>query len=308
MGKVVILVNRKGGTVRDRGPGRIEAQLRDAVEAAGWDADIRLIHPRAFASDIRALLKRKDPPEVIVIGGGDGSLSTAAGVLAGTDTALGVLPLGTMNLYARALGMPLDTGEAIAALATARPRQLDLLDINGHQVLQHATMGLTAKVIRIRESMPYRTRFGRLTNGVIAWMRAIRVPRPVRVVARGGDGEDFSRVATALLISNNRLPEEIGETPVSQDMTKGEIGVYVCASRRRADVVALTLATTLGIWRSTELVEEIVVRDLTIETGRSRVRMVIDGELVRLKTPLKCSMRRKCLKVLTPRPANDLKS
>ncbi|MGE0611411.1 MAG: diacylglycerol kinase family protein [Hyphomicrobiales bacterium] len=307
MGKVYILVNRKAGTVRDRGPGLVAGQLRAAADEVGWDAEIEMLHPASIAPRIEQLARKRPAPRAIIVGGGDGTLSTAAGLLAGKKTALGVLPLGTMNLFARAHGVPLDPIAAIKALAVSKPGAIDLLDINGHTVLQHATLGLMATVIRIRESLPYSSRIRRLANGVVAWVKAVRRPRALRVTARS-KGMNISRSASAMLISNNRLPEEIGATPVARDMTRGEIGVYICTSRRRADVIRLTLAASLGVWRNTTLVEEFVVGELDVETSRSPVRLVIDGELVRLTSPLKCCLRRKSLRLLAPGDAKGNKN
>lgn len=305
--KVFILVNREAGTVRDRGASQVSEQLAAAAAQAGWNASIEMLRPAAVAPRIRELAEMRPAPKTIVVGGGDGTLSTAAGLLAGGRTALGVLPLGTMNLFARAHNVPLDPAAAIAALAAAKPHAIDLLEINGHTVLQHATLGLMATVIHIRESLPYSSRLRRLANGVLAWVRALRRPKALRVTARS-KGLEITRTASAMLISNNRLPQEIGATPVARDMTRGEIGVYICTSRRRADVVKLTLATSLGVWRSTDLVEEFVVGELDVETARRKVRLVIDGELVRLTSPLKCRLRRKCLNLLVPGAARGKKN
>lgn len=296
----LVLVNAKGGTVRDRGRAAIGAEIASAFEEHGAEADIGFIHPRDLGPRIRAALDGKHPSEAIYVGGGDGSLSSAAGLMAGSGVALGALPLGTMNLFARGLGVPLAIGEAAGALIEAEREKIDLLDINGHPVLMHASVGLQPKIIRTREMLPYRTRFMRLTNGVIAWIRATRRLSPVRISGRTGEGS-FERTAAAILISNNRLPEGLAETPVSHDMTAGEIAVYICASYRRADLVRLALATSLGTWRDSDLVEEIVTGRLDIASDRRNLLMSLDGELVRLDAPLECRLRRRALTVLMPR-------
>lgn len=300
---ILVLVNAKGGTVRDRGRKAIETEIGAIFRGHGAAPDIRLIDPRELVSHVRSALDSNAPPEAILVGGGDGSLSTAAGLLAGTETALGVLPLGTMNLFARGLGMPLVLADAVDALAEAKPARIDLLEVNGRPVLMHASIGLQPKIIRAREMLPYRTRLMRLTNGFIAWMRATRRLRPVRVTGHTRDGS-FERSAAAILVSNNRLPSGFGETPVSQDLTRGEIALYICTSFHRSDLVRLALATSLGIWRESDLVEEIVTDRLEIASAKPNLLLSLDGELARLDTPLKFQLRERALKVLMPRRAD----
>lgn len=299
---ILVLVNAKGGTVRDRGRAAVWGEIDAVFQEHDVDPEIHLIKPGELSARITRALESDSRPEAIFVGGGDGSLSTAAGLLAGTEVALGALPLGTMNLFARGLGVPLVLADAVHTLAEAEPVKIDMLEVNGRPVLMHASIGLQPKIIRAREMLPYRTRLMRMTNGFIAWIRATRRLRHVRIAGHTGDGS-FERSAAAILVSNNRLPEGFGETPVSQDMTRGEIGVYICTSNRRADLVRLALATSLGMWRESELVEEIVTDRLDIVADKRRLLLSLDGELARLDTPLKFRLRERSLKVLMPRPA-----
>lgn len=299
----LVLVNAKAGTVRDRGRAALEAELVSTFKEGERDADVRMIRPRDFQKEIRAALGRKSQPGTIVIGGGDGSLSSAASLLGGTKTALGILPLGTMNLMARALGVPLEPAEAVRALLESEPVKIDLVDINGHCVLMHASIGLQPRIIRARDALPYKTRFTRLTNGLIAWARAIRKLEPLLITGETDNGP-IECLTCAMLISNNALPDGFAEPPVSHDMAGGEIGVYVTNSTRRRDMVALSLATSLGVWRHSELVEEIRTRKLDIDANKKSLLLSVDGEVVKVDTPLKCRLRPRCLKLMVPLVGN----
>ena len=83
-------------------------------------------------------------------------------------------------------------------------------------------------------------------------------------------------------------------------MTRGEIGVYVSRSSSRGDIVKLTLATSLGIWRQSDLVEEIRTEAIDIDARKPVLHVSLDGEIRKLETPLKCSVRRNCLSLLMP--------
>lgn len=295
----LVLINSKGGTARDRGRANLKAQLEDAFAANGETADVRMIHPRDLEKSIRAAVSDHDGQQHIVVGGGDGSLSTAASLLSGSGISLGILPLGTMNLMARAIDMPLDPAEAVKALIDAQPVNIDLLKVGGRKVLLHASIGLQPKIIRIREALPYRTRFVRLLNGVIAWLRATRKLRRLRISGKMGNRQ-FERMASAVLISNNVLPEGIAEMPVAHDMSGGQVAIYITESRKRGELVRLALATSLGVWRQSDLVEEFTTTELVIDADKDSLLVSADGELVTFDTPLKVSILPKSLSILMP--------
>lgn len=295
----LVLVNAKSGTVRDKGASALKSELEQAFSDHDAEAEIHLFDPRDTNDEIEAARKRARPGDVIVVGGGDGTLSCAAGLLAGSKTTMAVLPLGTMNLFARAIEMPLDPVEAVGAIVTASRKEIDLLEINGRTGLMHASIGLQPKIIRIREALPYRTRFSRLLNGLIAWARVTRRPKRLRI--RGEmNHQSFDALASAVLVSNNVMPEGLAETPVSHNLSGGKIGIYVMTTRKRSEIVRLLLETSLGAWRNSDLVEEFTTRSVEIDTGKDNLLVSLDGELVRFSTPLRIRIVPRALRVLMP--------
>ena len=116
----IAVLNREGGTLRNLDLDSFEARMRTAIEAAGHTLDIRRVEGDAIEEALKAA-SRARKADVVMVGGGDGTVSAAAAVLQGTSKVLAVLPAGTMNLFARSLGIPLNLDAAIAALArTAR--------------------------------------------------------------------------------------------------------------------------------------------------------------------------------------------
>lgn len=295
----LVLVNSKSGMAREYGPSRLQENLLHAFAGIHRTADVRFTHPRKLEDEIGAAIEKAQQNTAIVVGGGDGSLSTAARLLSGTDIPLGILPLGTMNLMARAIGMPLDPVQAVHALTTACATPIDLLDIGGRCAMMHASIGLQPKIIRIREVLPYRTRFSRIINGMIAWIRVTRKLKRLRITG-ATDKETFAREASAVLISNNVLPEGLGEAPMAYDLSGGRVAIYVVGSNKRSELVKLALATSLGIWRQSDLVEEFVTTELEIDTDKQSLLVSVDGELVPFDTPFTVSIASKALSVLMP--------
>src|SRR5690606_18763132 len=106
--------------------------------------------------------------DVVLAGGGDGTVSAAAGALMETGKALAVLPAGTMNLFARGLGIPLDLEDAVAALATGTVRAVDIATVNGRPFIHQFSVGLHSELIQRREAMSYSSRPGKIRASVMA--------------------------------------------------------------------------------------------------------------------------------------------
>src|SRR5690348_14180700 len=138
MTAVSVLLNRGGGAVA-RDP-EIASKVTDAMKAAGIDADVELVEGGDCAVRCRAIAERGDA--LLIVGGGDGTIGSAASALAGTETRLGILPLGTLNHFARDLGLPTDLGEAAKVIAVAKERRIDVAEMNERTFINNSAIGL----------------------------------------------------------------------------------------------------------------------------------------------------------------------
>src|SRR5690242_5825865 len=118
MARVPVLLNRGGGAFA-RDPALAE-RVERALKSAGIDVDVELLSGGDCAARCRAIAERGDP--LVIVGGGDGTISAAASALVGTETRLGILPLGTLNHFARDLRIPTELDEAVRLIAGGRDR------------------------------------------------------------------------------------------------------------------------------------------------------------------------------------------
>src|SRR5262245_61278994 len=113
--------------------------ITDIIESNHHTADVRLVR----AKEIELALKEAGRTNsMLLVGGGDGTVSTAAALFTGEKIALGILPLGTMNLFARALGIPLKLGQAVEAVIAGTKQKIDVGEVNGRIFVHHVTLGL----------------------------------------------------------------------------------------------------------------------------------------------------------------------
>jgi len=249
------------------------AQARDKLVAAGIELiDARSVDdPERLQGEVTAAIDRAP---MVIVGGGDGSLSETVDHFLGTDTVFALLPLGTANSFARTLGIPLDLDGAVRVIATGEARRIDLAAIDGDYFLNNAALGLAPMVA---ETVPkgFKKTFGRL--GYLAWagwsaasFKAFRL--------RIDDGTRTHRLwATEARIANGRFHGGL-ELIESADLRSGEIVVQAVAGRSLARLAWSYFASAAKLKGRHQSVREFHAPRVRIDT-RPRMRVSIDGEL-----------------------------
>ena len=270
------------------------AEARDKLTAAG----VELLEAKKCktAKSMETAVKQalKKAPMVIV-GGGDGSLSSFVDYFIGKDVVFAFLPLGTANSFARTMGVPLDLDGAVDVIANGEAREIDVGCINGDYFLNAAAMGLAPKVA---ESVPHglKRKLGRL--GYLLWagwsaanFRAFRVKLE--------DGKRIVRMwATEVRIANGRYHGGI-ELIENADLKSGEIVVQVVTGRSIAKLGWSYFASAVKLRSRHQTVREFVASEFTLST-RPKLKVSIDGEIGR-ETPLKISALPDGVTIAAPR-------
>lgn len=233
---IPVLVNAEGGTARTMGE-RCAADVEAAFTAAGLAVDIRMLAGRDIGAAAKALADR----ELVVVGGGDGTLGSAAGELAKGGAALGVLPLGTRNHLARALGIPGDLAEAAALIARRPIRRIDLARVNGHAFVNDAAIGAYPHLVEERDRRDAPKWLATLP-ATLAVLKRLRHHR-LRLTMAGQE----QPVATPLLfVGNNRYSLDAGHLGERAALDDGVLSVFAVATHRRRRLLGFALRTVIG--------------------------------------------------------------
>ena len=302
MGNVFVLLNSGAGTLRDGDSDAVVARIEEALATAGHTVEVVTAPGGELHSHLEERLSR-DPPDTVIVGGGDGTVSGTAAALCETGIAMGILPLGTMNLYARSVGMPLDLDEALAALVNAKTRKVDLGDVNGRVFTHQVAMGLQPRLVALREKANYDSRAGKIFATCRAMLTIMRRPPRLQVRVTLED-EAFDLETPALVVSNNMFGP--AHLPYADALDRGVLGIYICTSHHPADVVQVTLEALLGSWHARDRVKTLSGRSITVERRsrrRRRIVATVDGELVTFDGAIEMKIRPGCLTVLAPEPA-----
>ena len=247
----------------------------------------------------------RDDLDVLLVGGGDGTVSTAAAALMNHKIALAILPAGTMNLFARTLQIPQGIEDAVVALAGGVITEVDIATVNDAPFVHQFAVGMHARMVRMREDFAYGSRLGKMfasTRAVLATLRSL----PMVDVELDIDGE-VRRVSTpAIAISNNVYGE--GHLPFADNPRGGVLGVYVCETRDIGAVTRLTFDILIGKWRTNPSLRVYAARKVVVEYhgAKKRDRSVCDGELRDLAETSEIVVHAKALRVLVPTEASYL--
>jgi diacylglycerol kinase family enzyme len=252
--------------------------------------------------DVEASLRRAATSEgvdAVLAGGGDGTISTAAGIAYETGMALAVLPAGTMNLFARALGVPLDLNEALEAIAAGEIGAVDIATANDRPFVHQFGVGIHARLVRIRENMNYGSRVGKMLASLRAIGAAAVNPPQFDAEFHTRKGIETRRVS-GIAVSNNPLGE--GQIHAGR-LDAGVLGVYVAAAVSTSALLKLAADVFMGTWRASPSVSEKEVAEVTLHFPKRKrgAHAVIDGELIKLERSVTLKVHPGALKVVLPR-------
>jgi diacylglycerol kinase family enzyme len=295
-GSIVVIVNTAAGTARGRP--RLAAELGELFRRAGCAAEIVVLrdgqNPVAAGRDASARAS------IVVAGGGDGTVSAVAAGVVGSPAALGILPLGTFNHFAKDLGIPLDLRQAVAVVAARQLQRVDVGQVNDRVFVNNSSIGIYPDIVAEREEL--RRRGHRKWPAMaFAMLRVLRRYRGVTVLIEVGGRQRMWR--TPLVVAaNNEYALEGRRLGARERLDRGRLFVYLAPRARVRDLPLLLALALAGRARRSGAFEIVSATELTIGTSPAkRVRVAVDGEVTTMGTPLRYRTCPGALAVVVPR-------
>jgi diacylglycerol kinase family enzyme len=250
----------------------------------------------------RALQRvRENKLDAIMAGGGDGSIRTVAGVLAGTDVPLAVLPLGTLNHFARDLGIPLAPRDAVAFLAEGTVRSIDVAHMNGEIFLNNSSIGLYPFLVLEREKQRRRKH---LPKWLAMLWAALRVPRhlPLFRLTVRIEGSAEACHTPLVFIGNNAYRLDLAAFGRRERLDAAQLSVFVARSQTPLAFFWLVCRVILGRSKPARDMRIVNGKTADIESGRHHLLVAFDGEVELLRPPLHYEIAPGALRVYAPLP------
>jgi YegS/Rv2252/BmrU family lipid kinase len=293
--RVVLVVNTRSRRGRE-----LYAAARARLAAAGFSllAAYAVDQPGGLEKRLAAAIDLG--PDLLVAGGGDGTISTAARLLAHRDIALGLLPLGTTNNFARTVGIPLDLGDAVSVLTDGKVVDVDLGLAGDMLFTNHVGIGLSADVmLKVPGALKRVT--GRFAYPVTA-LALLTGHRPLRAVVRAGD-RSHEFVTHQLYVANGGFH---AGRPIAADAHADDrlLVAYPVGGPTRRELLRETARNAANGRRRTLRDEPfIAVGELWLETDRP-ARVEVDGEPCG-QTPMRVGLDANALRVMAPADTED---
>lgn len=252
-----------------------------------------------IAEMAHSFVRAKSPggkARTLVVGGGDGTLGSAASAVAGTDVVLGVLPLGTLNHFARDFGLSNDLGAAMDIIAAGHVEQIDVAEVNGRIFLNNSSIGIYPFLVAERTAEQRRLGVGKLAALGPALVRTLRASSWKRVRISIDDGPQ--QRSLCVFVGNNFY--DLNALGHRSSLTSGELCVYVVKPLSGLRLALLPFKAALGLIDPVRDVELFRVQSLEVNARRRHLRIAMDGETVEAIPPLLYRIRPRSLRVLAP--------
>jgi diacylglycerol kinase family enzyme len=296
LAKPAIIINDASGT------GDKEA-LRDSLlemfSSRGLVPEISFVRR---GSELRPLTEQKLSAghSPIIAGGGDGTISTVASVLADTGTPLGILPLGTLNHFAKDLKIPLDIEGAVDVILNGSSAGVDVGEVNEHVFINNSSLGLYPSIVHRRQHQQQRLGWGKWPAFVWAalsvWRRYPFLD--IRLVA---DTKELRRRTPFVFIGNNEYEMEGVRIGARACLNAGKLSLHVARRTGRWGLVRFAIRALLGTLANEKDLDSMCSQEVWIETRHKLLRVATDGEVTLMETPLHYRIRPEALQVLVPR-------
>ncbi len=272
----------------------------DALQESGITitASYPIRHPDRLPEVVKEAIKRKG--DLVIVGGGDGTISSIVDYFAYQDVVLGILPLGTGNSFARTLGIPLTVDEAVDVIVHGKVADIDLGKVGDDYFANIASFGFSAEVAR-NTSHRLKKILGPLAYGFAALRKFFR-HRSFSCTLQI-DHQQHKIKTHQVIIANGSFMGKTFLTPTISPDDRTLI-VFTMEMLNRWQMLKLWIAFFLGKYTAFSEAKYFVTREARIETD-PRQYIIVDGETT-TQTPVTVSLAPEALKVMVPQSFQDI--
>ena len=298
---IPVIVNPRSGPegMQDGG-----TAITAAFEAKGLRARIVALAPDDDIATTVGELLDAGGTKLIVAAGGDGTVNAVASCLLDRDATLGILPMGTLNHFARDLGIAPELEAAVAVIATGHERRTDVGEVNGKAFLNNSSLGLYPRIVSEREHAQRHLGAGKWPALARATWHALRHPGSFSASVHV-DGRTIERRTPFIFVGNNCYVLEGFSIGRRTCLDGGVLALYVLRPKSAFGLLWLGLRALLGIGSHAKDFDAIEACDFEVLGRHHDVEVATDGEVTRMAAPVRYRIRPRALRVLAPAPKDN---
>lgn len=294
--KVAVLLNSKAGQLNRELCERRAREIVEACRSRGIEATATMCEPARLTETARRLA-REGGLDAVIAAGGDGTVSAIAAGLVGSDVALGVVPLGTLNHFSKDLGIR-DLESAIDAIAGGNTARIDVGEVNGRVFINNSSIGLYPEIVVYRDDVRRKHKRSKWSAMVRAAVR-ILLRFPLLHVTIALVGKVVSAKTPFVFVGNNEYETAVTSFGSRKRIDRGTLGVYTVRATSRLKMFWVVLRAVFSRKHPPDL-EARAVEQTDIITNKRHLKVALDGEVFRMKPPLHYRARPGALRVFAP--------
>jgi diacylglycerol kinase family enzyme len=288
---ISVIINERSGVTSDPDAG---LRIQSGFAALGRQVHLERVRaPGDLAARARQAAARGD---ILVAAGGDGTVNAVANVAVEAHATMGVLPMGTLNHFAKDLGIPLDLEQAVAAISAGQPVEVDIGDVNGRVFVNNSSVGLYPRMVWERDAEQRRGR-GKWTAFSIAMLRTWRSYRTI--AARLVVGGKAAVVRTPFIfVGNNEYTAQGFQLGGRSRLDEGQLSIFLAPECGRFEILSLPVRALTKRLGSGAPFASFQADAVTVDVAAARVNVAVDGEVVLMTSPLVYRVRPRALRVM----------
>jgi diacylglycerol kinase family enzyme len=300
-----VLLNSSAGTAAGKKRDDLRAELEAAFRKHAISASFEFVPGSKLQAAAERAVRRATAGEIdaIVAGGGDGTIHTVASAVAGTDVPLGIIPLGTLNHFAKDLKIPLAVEDAVAAISGGVHRSVDVGEVNGEIFINNSSIGIYPYVVLDRDRRRKRQGLSKWTAMIMAGLRAFWNLPLRRLRIRAQNWQEACR-SPCVFIGNNEYHLKGSSFGSRERLDGGELCLFVAREQSRLALLWLAFRCVAGLVDQRDL-RYLATPAIEVSSRRKRLLVALDGEIQWMQTPLHYRTRPAALRVLAPLPAQQ---
>ncbi len=235
---------------------------------------------------------------VVAAAGGDGTVSTVAGFLAGTEFSLGVIPTGTLNHFAKDLDIPVDIEQAVGVIAASKTKLVDTAKINGRVFVNNSSIGVYPDMVKTRDK--HASKVGKWPASIWGLLAQLPAPRAYQYRLRVNGQSSYCHTPFIFVGNNSYKLEEAGIANRTK-LTEGKLCIYVIKTKSRLRLVVMAVRSLMGRVETEPGFETFEATEFTVESPYRRAADVaMDGEVETFDFPLEYLIQPQSLRVVVP--------
>ena len=299
---IKIIISAGAGSVAGGDNQKLRERLAPIFDENQIYADISIARSGAEVTEL-AQDGARGPYKVLVAAGGDGTVNTVAAAAVESDKILGVLPLGTLNHFAKDLNIPTDLQAAAQTIVAGHTTEVDVAEVNNRIFLNNSSLGLYPTIVRERQK---RERLGFRKWPAFFWASIQALRRyPFLDVQLRVNGELLDRLTPFVFVGNNEYAMDLFNVGARDRLDRGVLSIYITHRTSRLKLISLALRAVLGRLRDDKDFLALSSSEVKILTARKRLRVAFDGEVDVMKSPLHYRVRLGALRVIVPNSEAD---